>query len=152
MLSDMSYLTGRRSLSRKLLIVNFLGSVDMCTSGQNYRGGLLGFMEKKLKLRNSQKKCCTAPGGTRKTFNRVGKQTIKTFLSCYSFLNSRSAIFSPMSPCPMSAEATVAPVVTRLQVANNVASQRKPLWRLSVMAGIGAVIHARRQPIVAQIQ
>ena len=103
MLSDMLYLTGRRNLSRKLLIVNFLGSVDMCTSGQNYRGGLLGFMEKKLKLRNSQKKCCTAPGGPRKALNRVGKRTIKTFLSCYSFLNSRSVIFSPTNPCPMSA-------------------------------------------------
>ena len=79
MLSDMSYLTGRRNLSRKLLIINFWGSVDMCASGQNSRGGILGFMQKKLKLRNSQKKCCTAPGGTRKTLNRVGKQTIKTF-------------------------------------------------------------------------
>ncbi len=149
----MSYLTGRRNLSRKLLIINFWGSVDMCASGQNSRGGILGFMQKKLKLRNSQKKCCTAPGGTRKALNRVGKQTIKTFLSCYSFLNSRSVIFSPTSLCPMSAVATVAPVVTRLQVAKkNVASQRKPHWGLSVMAGIGAVIHARRQPIVAQIQ
>ena len=51
----MLYLTGRRILSRKLLIFNFLGSVGMCASGQNYRGGFFGFMEKKLKLRNSQK-------------------------------------------------------------------------------------------------
>ena len=148
----MSYLTGRRNLSRKLLIINFWGSVDMCASGQNSRGGILGFMQKKLKLRNSQKTCCTAPGGTRKALNRVGKQTIKTFLSCYSFLNSRSVIFSLTNPCPMSAEATVAPVVTRLQVAKNVASQRKPLWRLSVMADIGAAIPARRQPIVEKTE
>ena len=148
----MLYLTNRFNTSNNVLNVNYLKSARGCAPSQNSWSGFFGFMEKKLKLRNSQKKCCTAPGGTRKALNRVGKQTIKTFLSCYFFLNSRSAIFSPMSPCPMSAEATVAPVVTRLQVAKNVASQRKPLWRLSVMAGIGAVIHARRQPIVAQIQ
>ena len=149
----MSYLTGRRNLSRKLLIINFLGSVGMCASSQISWSGFFGFMEKKLKLRNSQKTCCTAPGGTRKALNRVGKQTIKTFLSCYSFLNSRSVIFSPMSPCPMSAEATVAPVVTKLQMAKqSVVSLRKPHWGLSVMADIGAAIPARHHHIVEKIQ
>ena len=99
----MLYLTNRFNTSNNVLNVNSLKSARGCVPSQNSWSGFFGFMEKKLKLRNSQKKCCTAPGGTRKALNRVGKQTIKTFLSCYSFLNSRSVIFSPTNPCPMSA-------------------------------------------------
>ena len=99
----MLYLTNRFNTSNNVLNVNSLKSARGCVPSQNSWSGFLGIVEKKLKLRNSQKTCCTAPGGTRKALNRVGKQTIKTFLSCYSFLNSRSVIFSPTSLCPMSA-------------------------------------------------
>ena len=49
----------------------------------------------------------------------------------------------------MSAVVTVVPAVTEMQMEIlNVASQKKPLWGLSVMVAIGVAIPAQRHPIV----
>ncbi len=75
----MLYLTNRFNASNNVLNVNSLKPTCGSAPSQNSRGGFLGIVEKKLKLRNSQKTCCTAPGGTRKALNRVGNKLLKLF-------------------------------------------------------------------------